>query len=157
MPPPGTWTRTAVPGLSSSPRGAGHRCPHDRVLRLGIGSPDPRKAKSTARKDRGLLVHQWRLQPIREGCRRPELVRKPYDSDHSRGEQREGTGTGVPCAGLLISRAKPQCIRKCAKFTRHGNPILHRSELVGKTLVQSPMKPDRLEQVSHGTEIQTPE
>ena len=35
-------------------------------------------------------------------------------------------------AGLLISRAKPQGSRICAKFTRPGNPILHKTELVGK-------------------------
>ena len=46
-------------------------------------------------------------------------------------------------AGLLISRAKPQGSRNCAKFTRPGNPILHRSELVGKTPAQSQRKTPR--------------
>ena len=44
-------------------------------------------------------------------------------------------GTAAPV--LLISRAKPQGSRNCAKFTRPENRILHRSELVGKTPLQS--------------------
>ena len=40
-----------------------------------------------------------------------------------------------------ISRAKPQGSRNCAKFIRRGNPILHRTELAGKTPLQSPSFP----------------
>ena len=37
-----------------------------------------------------------------------------------------------------LYRAKPQGSRNCARFTRQGNPIWHRAELVGKIPPQSP-------------------
>ena len=94
-----------------------------------------------------LLVHQQRTthpagRPTTHPAGRPTTgtgqeslrLRAPV------GGYGEGTGTGESRAGPLISRAKPQLTRNCAKFTRPGNPILHRSELVGKTLAQSQKK-----------------
>ena len=49
----------------------------------------------------------------------------------------------TPRTGLAISHAKPRGSRNCAKFSRQGNPILHKTVPVGKTLGQSQTFPLR--------------
>ena len=89
---------------------------------------------------RGRAVHS---SLDREDDDQPELTRNPRASAHRWAStvKRLAQGTAAPVLLIpLIPRAKPQGSRIFAKFTRLGNPILHRVEPVGKTLAQSHIK-----------------
>ena len=77
--------------------------------------PDPK-----VETNRGRAVHS---SLARWDSHQQELTRNLYAVHRWTGIAKRRPAQGASCAGLLISRAKHQGARNCAKFTRPGNPI----------------------------------